>query len=231
MTTRRIKEPPATNPSDNTSPPSPVPRRAALIGGLALLVMAIVAGWANFIVIEGLTTPGDAAATARDIAASEGTFRLGVAAFAVVAILDVVVAWALYEVFKSANRGVSAVAGWMRAVYGAVLAVATAQLLGALGAVSDAEVLDSVEAFQDIWNAGLALFAVHLLLIGWLAWQLGGAPRVIGALTAIAGVGYLIDALGTFLVADYSLNVAMFTFIGELVLMAWLLLQARTSSS
>ena len=53
---------------------------------------------------------------------------------------------------------------------------------------------------------------------------------MIGALTAIAGIGYLIDAFGTFL-ADYSLNVAMFTFIGELVLMAWLLLQARTRPS
>ena len=114
MTTGPIEAPPATTPS---SPHSPVPRRAALIGGLALLVMAIVAGWANFVVIEGLTTPGDAAATARDIAASEGTFRLGVAAFAFVAILDVVVAWALYEVFHSVIRSVSAVAGWLSGPY------------------------------------------------------------------------------------------------------------------
>ena len=68
------------------------------------------------------------------------------------------------------------------------------------------------------------------LLVGWLVWQLGGARRVVGALTAVAGLGYLIDAVGTFLVPNYSLNVAMLTFIGELVLMAWLLLQARTPS-
>ncbi|NNK92008.1 MAG: DUF4386 domain-containing protein, partial [Acidimicrobiia bacterium] len=109
ITTQPTTTPPLSTEADGLH--APVPNRAALVGGLSLLVMAIVAAWANFAVIEALVTPGDATTTARDIAASEGTFRLGVAAFALVAVLDIVVAWALYVVFRPVHRTVSAAAG------------------------------------------------------------------------------------------------------------------------
>ena len=48
-------------------------------------------------------------------------------------------------------------------------------------------------------------------------------PRVLGALVALAGVGYVADATGTVLSADYDTNVAAFTFFGEPLLMLWLL--------
>ena len=212
-------------------PTQTIPARAALIAGLSLLVMAVVAAWANFAVIEGLTTPGDAAQTAQDVAASKGAFQLGIAAFALVTILDVVVAWALYQVFRAVHQGVSASAGVIRAVYAVVLGVATASLFGALDPAADADVLDSIEQFQDIFSAGLGLFGLHLLLLGWLMWQMDRIPRIIGVLLAIAGLGYLIDTLGTWLIDDYSLNVALFTFIGEVVLMVWLFIKARSANA
>jgi hypothetical protein len=39
----------------------------------------------------------------------------------------------------------------------------------------------------------------------------------------IASLGYLIDSFGGFLSADYNANVAQFTFVGEVLLMGWLL--------
>jgi hypothetical protein len=44
-----------------------------------------------------------------------------------------------------------------------------------------------------------------------------------GTLVIVAGLGYLIDGVGTLLVPNYSLTVATYTFIGEPVLMVWLL--------
>ena len=40
-------------------------RKASLIGGIALFLLAVLAGLANFGVIEVLVTPGDAAGTAK----------------------------------------------------------------------------------------------------------------------------------------------------------------------
>ena len=44
------------------APPSQIwsQRRASLIGGVALLLLAVVAGLANFGAVEALVTPGDA---------------------------------------------------------------------------------------------------------------------------------------------------------------------------
>ena len=86
--------------------------------------------------------------------------------------------------------------------------------------------LAEIQQFDDIWSLGLGLFGIHLLLIGWLAFTSGFVPRFIGVLVAIAGAGYLIDSLGGLLYAPYSFELASLTFIGEVVLMVWLLVFA-----
>jgi hypothetical protein len=88
------------------------------------------------------------------------------------------------------------------------------------------EVLAEIQQFDDIWSFGLGLFGIHLPLIGWLAFNSGFVPRFIGVLVAIAGVGYLIDSLGGLLDASYPFELASFTFVGEVVLMVWLLVFA-----
>ncbi len=37
----------------------------------------------------------------------------------------------------------------------------------------------------------------------------------------------MVDSFGALLIADYSLDVALFTFIGEVALLIWLLTKAR----
>jgi hypothetical protein len=50
---------------------------------------------------------------------------------------------------------------------------------------------------------------------------------VIGILLVIAGLGYLADGLGLVLVPGYSLDIALFNFAGEMVLIFWLLISGR----
>lgn len=77
----------------------------------------------------------------------------------------------------------------------------------------------------------MGLFGAHLLLIGWLAFSSGIVPRFVGVLVAIAGASYLIDSVGALLSATYRLELASFGFVGEVVLMVWLLVFAVRSSS
>ena len=86
--------------------------------------------------------------------------------------------------------------------------------------------LAEVQQFDAIWSLGLALFGLHLLLIAWLAFVSGFVPRFVALLVALAGTGYLVDSFGDLLHATYTFELASLTFIGEVVLMIWLLLFA-----
>ncbi|TCO32421.1 uncharacterized protein DUF4386 [Kribbella steppae] len=195
-------------------------RTWAVAAGVALLLMAALVGFGNFAAIEGLVTWGDAGKTAQDIAASEGLFRAGVASLFLVVVLDVVIACALYRVFTPVDRTMSLLAAAFRLVYAAVFMVALGYLLDALRHV-DQQVLSDVEAFSDLWTAGLGLFGAHLLLLGYLAFRASYVPSWLGILLAIAGLGYL----GVFFGQD--LTISTYTFIGELLLAFWLVLRGR----
>jgi hypothetical protein len=43
----------------------------------------------------------------------------------------------------------------------------------------------------------------------------------------VAGLGYLVDGLGTLLLPGYAAVVAQFTFVGEVALIGWLLIKGR----
>ena len=104
-------------------------RRAALIAGSALLGVTVLAAYAYVAVIGGLVVDGDAARTASNIAEAEGRFRIGVACFALVAVLDVVIAWALRVLFAPVSDTVASLAAALRVAYAAGLLVATGHLV------------------------------------------------------------------------------------------------------
>lgn len=215
-------------------------RKAAMIAGIALLVMAIVAGLTNFGIFEGLIARGDGAKTAADVAASEGLFRLGIVGWVFVAILDVVVAWALLVFFKPVHKGLATLAAWFRLVYAGILMVAASQLLGAVQLLSSAdyakllgpgqlqaEAMIKLDTFYAIWDVGLIFFGLHLLLLGYLAFKSGYVPKLLGALVVVAGLGYVLDSFGLLLTPDPWVKVTMVTFIGEVILFVWLLIKGR----
>jgi hypothetical protein len=67
-------------------------RTAALVAGLGLLVMAVLA-FASVSALGNLVVSGDAAKTAQNIVEHELLFRTAICGFLIVAVLDVVVAW------------------------------------------------------------------------------------------------------------------------------------------
>jgi hypothetical protein len=227
-----------------TGTAEPTQRTPAVVAGVGILLITVLAGLANFGAVEGLVTGGDATKTAHDILASESLFRLAIGAFVLVAVLDAVVAWGLYAFFKPVSRDVSLLAGWLRLAYAAVFAVAISQLTGALHLLGNADYLHTftpdqlrtqallkITDFHDIWTVSLVLFGTHLLLVGYLIFRSGFAPKLLGVLVAVAGVGYLVDSFGALLFSGYTANTGAFTFVGEFLLMLWLLIKGRTIPS
>ena len=214
-------------------------RRAALVAGLGLLLMTVLAIFGNFVVLESLVVAGDPAATANNIAANELQFRAGILSLVIVAALDVVVAWGLYIFLKQVNRNLSLLMGWFRLVYATILGLALANLFGVLFLLSGASYLTVFEpgqlqaqamaflnTFSYAWDIGYVFFGLHLLLLGYLVFKLdfrGYIPKILGVLLVIASLGYLVDSFGKLLLPNYGANIGLFTFFGELLLMLWLL--------
>jgi hypothetical protein len=211
-------------------------RRAAIVAGLGLLLMAILSPFAFLNVYQNVFVSGDATATADNIIASGSLFNVGISIFLVVAILDIVVAWALYVLFKPVNKSYSLLAAWLRLAYAPIFALALTNLFSASQLLSGADYLEAIEAdqlnaqailsitaFKNGWDIGLVIFGLHLLVLGYLAFKSGFIPRWLSVLIVVAGLGYIVDSFGKFLVPIYNLSLAKFTFVGEALLIFWLL--------
>ena len=213
---------------------------SAIIAGIGLLLMAILAPIANFAIIQGLIDPNDAAKTVSNISESNGLFRLGICLFMIVALLDIIVAWALYIYLTPVNKQLSLLTAWLRIIYATILGVVLINLINVLQLINgadyltgfsiaqiQAQVMLSLNIFTRGWEFGLIIFGFHLLLLGYLILKAGYMRRILGILIILAAFGYLIDGFGKLLSADYSISISIFTFFGEVILIFWLLIKGR----
>jgi len=226
------------NPALPDRPTSLARRRAALTAGIGLLLMAVLAPLAHFGVLENLVVSGDAATTVGNIVADEGLFRLAIATLLVVTFLDIVVAWALYVLMKPVHPTLAILVGWLRLAAPAVFAVALANLLDVANLLGSAgssalqpdqlgvQVMASVASFDSGWDMSLAIFGLHLVGLGYLLFKSVDFPRFLGVLVVLAGAGYLADTFAIILVPDFEFTFSWITFVGEALLIFWLLWRA-----
>jgi hypothetical protein len=198
--------------------------------------MAILSPFALLNTYQNILVPGDAKATAENIIAAGSLFNAGIVIFLVVAILDIVGAWALYLLFKPVNKSLSLLAALFRLAYAPIFALAlsdlfnAAQLLSGAGYLNTfavdqlyAQAMVSLSAFKNGWDIGQVIFGLHLILLGYLALKSGFIPKWLGILLIVSGSGYIMDSFGRFLLPNYTINLALFTFIGEALLIFVLL--------
>lgn len=201
------------------------PRTAAIIAGIGLLLMAILSPIGYLNTFQRLVKFDDASLTAQNILNSMGAFRTAILLLFVVALLDVLVAWALYIVLMPVNKSLSSLAAWLRVIYSGIFIFAISKLYVALQIVTadGTQAMTYLKAFQSIWDKGLILFGFHLLILGYLAFKSGYAPKWLAFFLLLAALGYIVDGFGKTLSPTYNLSISQFTFIGEVLLIFWLL--------
>jgi hypothetical protein len=209
---------------------------AALVGGVGLLLMVILAIFAFGNVFSSVVIPNQALATVENLRASSGLFRLAIGSFLIVALLDVIVAWALYLVLKPVNPALSQLAAWFRLAYAPIFVAALGFLFIALNLATGteyeavlgaealtAQVMLALNTFSIVWNMGLVVFGFHLLLAGYLAFKSGYVPKWLSLLLVIAGLGYVVDNVWWLLAPGSNPGVAQITGLGEAAFIFWLL--------
>lgn len=170
-------------------------RTSALVAGISLALMAVLGPLGLLMALPSGAT--------------------GAAALAVliIAALDVLAAVALYPVLKSGGTLLAQSAAAIRIAYAAVFAVAAGSLFRPV----------DTEHFQAVWEAGLFLFGLHLALVGLAVLRSPLIPTWIGVLLLIAGAGYAIDSATLAILPGSPTSIGEITFVGEVVLLVWLI--------
>jgi len=175
------------------------PSAYARTAGILVLVILGCAGVGMMYVPSTLLVPGDAAATADNIRASEGLFRLGMVADAALFLTEIVLVVVLYRLFEPVSRTLSLIAAYARltmtVIQGVNLLNSMAVLLVLSGAAHlavfepaqlDALALLFVDAHGQVIFIWEAFFALHCFVLGYLIYTSGFVPKVFGVLMALA---------------------------------------------
>jgi hypothetical protein len=213
----------------------------ARFAGLLYLIIIVSAGFSE-IVRSNLVVSGDATATANNILASEGLFRIGFAADLVAFLSDAAVAVLLYVLLRPVSRVLSLIAASFRLAHATISGINMLNQFAALLLLSGAGYLTAFETEQAhalvllFLNAhnygyliGLVFFGLSLLVLGYLIFRSGYFPRILGVLLILASLCYLIDGFTNFLLPSYAAItdwIVVATAVpAELSLTLWLLLK------
>ncbi|MCA6362324.1 MAG: DUF4386 domain-containing protein [Bacteroidetes bacterium] len=171
-------------------------RQLALIIGVSLLLMAVAAAIAAP-PLAALFVAGNQALTAANVAAAFGQFATARVSWVLIFVLDVVTAAAMRRYYKKERPKLSGLTALLRLLYGAFLLAGIASLFSVTQTASAAAVYNGLFAFNTIWNAGLIIFGIHLIMLGLMFHNEGGKKWVnvlIKTLLIIAGIGYILTS-------------------------------------
>ncbi len=176
-------------------------RRSALIAGISLLLMAVVAGLSYGYLHGNLVATDDAQLTLQNLKTSTELFYTEIFGWTLIFLLDALVAWSLYHFFAKANKKLAFLSSFLRIIYTAVLGIAIYNLPKVMTIINEnlvgmgtnspsTEVMHYLNSFEDIWSKSLILFGFHLMILGYLAFKADYVPKVWGVLLILAGLSY-----------------------------------------
>jgi Domain of unknown function (DUF4386) len=220
------------------------PQTLARTAGALYLVIIVAGIWSEMSVRVALIVPGDAAATAANVLASQGLFRASFIADTIMALSDVILAVLLYVIFRPVGPVLALSAMVLRLIQAGIIAVSLLHQHVALLLLTDAtySALDpasrealaalAIETHAHGYDLGLIFFALNCLALGRLIMISGYFPKWLGLLVGAAGIAYLIGSYTLFLAPDYAATVAPVYFVSivaEVAFCLWLLIRGIDS--
>src|SRR5437588_5454626 len=216
-------------------------RTAAKVAGVAGLLGFAFVVFGNYVLLNPLVIPRNAADTARNILAHQTQFRLALTCFVAYGIGSVVLLTALYVILAPVNRGLALAGALFRLVFVLLWLIAPLNSLAALRLLGDATYLkvfepDRLQALArvqlagsfDDYYVGLPFFGLAATVCAWLWMKSKYIPRglsicgvISSAWCVFCAVVYLIFPNFNKIVNDYIFDSPMALF--ELTLSFWLL--------
>ncbi len=213
--------------------------------GVLYLLVIVSAGLSQGYVRGTLVVFGDPTATATQILAHPGLFRLGITLDLIAFILDAIISVLLYQLFQPYGKRLALISSTLRLI--AHPAIGSLNLLNhylayhVLNGAGWLEVFDPAQLealamlFMEAHRYGYLIaggfFGLHCFPLGISIYRSDAIPKLIGGLLWGSGLGYLIETFGNFQVPGYESHTAMIVgiaaAIGEVSFALYLLIKGR----
>ncbi len=213
-------------------------KTTARVAGLLYLLQIPLGVFGIVYIPKQLIAKGDLASTISNIASNEFLFRLSIVSAILCALLTIGTAVFIAKTLRSVNRHY---AKWI-VIF--TLLVAPITLINELNNVAilhlikntdkvvnfpTNEVKSLVGLFLNVHEYGIKIidifFGLWLLPMGYLIIKSNYIPKIIGFLLLITCCGYLIDFTTFFLLPDFNVVVSEYVWLGELLMVLWLLIK------
>src|SRR5438132_7200839 len=216
-------------------------RTAAKIAGIAGLLAFALVVFGNYVLLEPLVVPRNAADTARNILAHQTQFRVALICFITYGIGAIVLLTALYVVLAPVNRGLALAGALFRLVFAMLWLMAPLNSLAALRLLGDASYLKVFEpdrsqalaraqlagSFDDYY-VGLPFFGLAATICAYLWIKSNYIPRGLAIYGFVASAWCVLSAYLFLIFPDFNKIVNDYLFdspmaLFELALSFWLL--------
>jgi hypothetical protein len=224
-------------------------RTAAKVAGWSGLLTFAIVVFGNYVLLNPLYVPDNAAVTAQNIIAHQTQFRVALTCFIAYGIGSVVLLSALYVILAPVNRGLALTGALFRLVFAILWLIAPLNSLAALRLLGDATYLkvfepDRLQALArvqlagsfDDYYVGLPFFGLAATVCAYLWLKSNYIPRGLSIFGVIASAWCVLCAFiflifPTFnkIVNDYIFDSPMALF--ELIVSFWLLLKGLRPGS
>src|SRR5213079_2434596 len=216
-------------------------RTAAKIAGVAGLVAFGLVVFGNYVLLDPLIVPRNAADTARNILAHQTQFRVALTCFIAYGIGSVVLLSALYTILAPVNRSLAFTGALFRLVFAILWLVAPLNSLAALRLLGDASYLkvfepDRLQALArvqlagsfDDYYVGLPFFGLAATVCAWLWLKSKYIPRGLSIFGVIGSAWCVLCAFVYLIFPGFARPVNPYWFdspmaLFELVVSVWLL--------
>jgi len=214
------------------------PKAYARVAGILYLLLLPMAIFGIMAAPTGLIVPGDISATAQNLTESGTLYRFSIVVALLVQVVNILVVLALYRLLKPVNKAMATLmvvfllVAVPIAMFNELHRFALVLLLtnpAHLAAFTTEQVSTLVTLILDSHELGISIAGIFwglwLFPMGYLVYKSGFLPRIIGLLLMIGCLGYLVDSAAAMLIPGNTINVAMFTFWGEIIFPLWLVIR------
>lgn len=214
------------------------PQKTARFAAFVFLIIFFLGMSTELFIRPGMIVQGDAAATVKNIAASEALFRLSVVSDLIRQTLLMLLPLILYKLLKPVNKTIASLMVIFYLVCVPISMLNEINHFAVLQLSSGAGYLTAFKAdqlnalvifFFDLRKYGtfiVQFFSFWVLLLGYLVFKSGFLPRILGILLMLVGLCYTVLAVLFFLFPNLDLMIfGLFAIIGEMIFYLWLLIK------
>ena len=212
-------------------------KRLARVAGVLYLLVGITGGFSEGYLDPSLYAPGDAAATAGNLAANPGLVRVGVVSHLTDAVFFVLTAVTLYVLLKHVSKHAARLMVLPVLIAAAVISMSTvftyvalqvattdtyAAAFGPVGSDAIALLLLEIEHYGI--RVAQVFFALWLTPLGYLAYKSRLFPKPLAIMLVVATVSYLADVVVAFVLPDLVDRVHVLLSIAPGIAEVWMVL-------